>query len=97
MFISLEKSPFMCDDLHMNTPPLRRTTVAAEVRAELARQGRTQTSLSQDTGIPIDSLRRRLNGSKSFLVEELGSVCNAFGLTIDQLMARVADREVSNV
>ena len=79
----------------METPPLRRTAVAAEVRAELAAQGKTHVELAQATGISVTTLRRRLNGSKPFYVEELGSVCRFFGLTIDSLMSRVGQRQVS--
>ena len=72
----------------MATQPLRRTAVAAEVRAELARQNKTATSLAKTTDIPVDTLRRRLNGLSSFTVEELGSVCAYLGLSLDELLAR---------
>jgi hypothetical protein len=72
----------------MEHQPLRRSSVAAEVRAELARQSKTHTSLADATGISVDTLRRRLAGQKPFYVEELGSVSRFLGLTIDQLIAR---------
>jgi transcriptional regulator with XRE-family HTH domain len=77
----------------METKPLRRTAIAAEVRAELARQNKTLTSLAQAADISTDTLRRRLNGLSSFPVEELGPVCRFLGLTLDQLLDRALAEE----
>lgn len=73
--------------------PLRRTAVAAEVRAELARQNKTYTSLAVATDISVDTLRRRLNGHKPFYVEELVSVSRFLEISVDELIARA---QVSN-
>lgn len=81
--------PFLCHAFHMATKPLRRTAIAAEVRAEVARQGKTYVSLATAAGISPDTLRRRLNGLSSFPVEELGSVCRFLGITLDELLRRV--------
>lgn len=75
--------------------PLRRSSVAAEVRAELARQAKTQQSLAQATGISVDTLRRRLAGLKPFYVEELGSVCRFLGITVDELLQRAEMEQAS--
>lgn len=88
-FIWLYFRPCVRHTVHMEAhAPLRRTAVAAEVRAELARQNKTYTSLAAATDISVDTLRRRLNGLKPFYVEELGSVCRFLGITLDELIAR---------
>lgn len=72
----------------METQPLRRTAIAAEVRAELARQNKTHTSLAKATGISVDTLRRRLTGRSSFNAEELGSACRFLGISLDEIIGR---------
>ncbi len=79
----------------MESNPLRRTSIAAEVRAELARQSKTYVSLAEATGISVDTLRRRLAGLKPFYVEELGSVCRFLGITLDELLARAESAQAA--
>ena len=57
-----------------------RVTVAAEVRAVLARAGRSATWLAVETNISKASLSRKLRGETSFTVEELVAVCGALGI-----------------
>lgn len=86
-----------CCTFCMETQPLRRTAIAAEVRAELARQNKTLVSLAQAADISTDTLRRRLNGLSSFPVEELGSVCRFLGLTLDEIIDRAtADQAIAS-
>lgn len=73
--------------------PLRRTALAAEVRAELARQNKTYVSLAAATDMSDATLRRRLAGHKPFYVEELVSVSRFLGVSMDELIGRA---EASN-
>lgn len=54
--------------------PLRRTSLAAEIRAEMARQKVSVNNLSNGTGISASTLYRRLDGVKPFYVEELDAI-----------------------
>ena len=83
----------MCNASYMERNPLRRESVAAEVRAELARQSKTYVSLADATGISVDTLRRRLAGLKPFYVEELASVSRFLGLTVDSLIERAEQHQ----
>lgn len=71
--------------------PVRRTELAAEIRAELARQKRTQVSLSAATGLSLNTLRRRLDGVKPFYVEELEAVCMFLGVPLSDMITRARD------
>lgn len=66
----------------------RRSKIAAEIRAELARQGKSATDLAKGTGIGRDTLRRRLNGIYPFYAEELFAICDFLGLTTAELVSR---------
>lgn len=66
----------------------RRAKIAAEVRAELARQNKTKASLSRATGIGIDTLRRRLDGVKPFYMEELDAITFFLGVPLPEFIAR---------
>jgi len=54
--------------------PLRRTSLAAEIRAEMGRQRVSVNKLSAGTGISASTLYRRLDGVKPFYVEELDAI-----------------------
>lgn len=64
----------------MTTEDTRRA-VAAEVRASLARDGRSATWLATEADISKTALSRKLRGDTSFTVEELVAV--AIALNID--------------
>lgn len=64
--------------------------VAGEVRAELARQRRTQQWLSDQTGIGRPSLNKRLNGTRPFTVAELNKVAQALGVQVVTLLEPAA-------
>lgn len=66
----------------------RRAKVAAEIRAELARQGKSATQLATATGIGRDTMRRRLNGVYPFNSDELYSICHFLGISIVELTER---------
>ena len=75
----------------MERKPLRRSRVAAEVRAELARQNKSKASLAQAAGISVDTLRRRLDGVYPFYVEEIDAICFFLGIPIADFVARARE------
>lgn len=56
--------------------------VAAEIRAELARQGMTQDQLSAKTGISQSSLSRRLTAAYPFTTAEMATIAEALGVHV---------------
>lgn len=64
----------------MNTPD-----IAGTVRAELARQRKTQSDLQTKLGISRHSLYRRLNGETHFDARELVIVAAFLGMTVAEL------------
>lgn len=72
----------------MGTPKLRRAKIAAELRAELARQKMTVTSLSTSTHITVPTLRNRLSGQRPFFIEELDTICAVLGVGLTELIDR---------
>lgn len=60
--------------------------VAAEVRAELARQRRTVVGLSEVTGIPLATLNRRLNRDSKFTIDEIDAIAVALGVPVADLL-----------
>lgn len=69
----------------------RRPRVAAEIRAELARQGKSLSDLVEGTGIKRETLRRRLNGTYPLLADELIVICDYLDIGIATLVARTED------
>jgi transcriptional regulator with XRE-family HTH domain len=67
-----------------------RKAIAAEVRAEVARQGRTLRELAEATGIDESSMSRRAWGHRSFRAEELSAVADWLGVSVAQFMPRVS-------
>lgn len=51
-----------------------RASIAAEVRAELARQHKTQREVAAVLGLDQSSTWQRLRGSRSFRAEELAAI-----------------------
>jgi len=70
----------------MNTPTA--AGLAAEVRAEMARQGITAAKVAAATDISPASLSRRLNGTGEFTVAEMFRVAAFLGLTLSDLLRR---------
>lgn len=58
--------------------------VAAEVRAELARQRVSQETFSQRIGMSQSTLSRRLTGEIPFDTTELARVAEALGVPVSQ-------------
>lgn len=64
----------------MEEKQLRRTDVAAEVRALLARHNVAKQSLADGTDIKIATLRQRLNGTKPFRMNEIDRIAYFFSI-----------------
>ena len=77
----------------MERTPLRRASVAAEVRAELGYQNTSKATLAKATGISVDTLRRRLDGLYPFSIEELDKICHALDVKLPDFLVRVRARE----
>lgn len=63
----------------MNTTEAREY-VAAEVRAALARDGRSAAQLATDSGIPRSSLSKKMRAQVSLTVEEALAIATALGI-----------------
>ena len=61
--------------------------IAGTVRAELARQRKTQQELQLKLGISRPSMYRRLNGESHFDARELVIVADFLGITIGELFS----------
>ena len=72
----------------MRTTDTRRTRIADEIRAELARQRMSQASLSAATGITKNTLRSRLQGVRPFWVYELDNICHVLGVPLTVMIER---------
>jgi transcriptional regulator with XRE-family HTH domain len=63
--------------------------MAAEIRAEMARQDRSIRSLAEQIGESHVTVGRWVKGRSPLKLDELDSVCRALGLTIADLLAAV--------
>jgi transcriptional regulator with XRE-family HTH domain len=70
---------------------VRRRRIAAEVRAEIARQQKTQREIADAIGIEQASLQRRLVGARSFRAEELAALAEVLGVPVGQFMTVEVD------
>ncbi|WP_422751376.1 helix-turn-helix domain-containing protein [Micromonospora sp. WMMD1219] len=64
----------------------RREAIAAEVRAELARQRKTQRDAAEILDLPQPSVQLRLAGKRSFRAEELTTLADALGVPVAQFL-----------
>lgn len=64
--------------------------VAAEVRAEVARQSVTQDHIAQILGVAQPNVSRRLNGKQPFDTDELDKLAAAFGVPVDRFLTAPA-------
>lgn len=60
--------------------------VAAEVRAEVARQNVTQEHLARVLGVAQPNISRRLTGKQPFDTDELDKLAVAFGVPVDRFL-----------
>lgn len=63
-----------------------RERIAAEVRAELARQGKTQRQAAELVGMTQQALQLRLAGTRSFRAEEIALLAEKLGVPVDQFL-----------
>lgn len=69
----------------MRQTPAART--GANVRAEMARAGISQTSLATSLGISQAAVSKRLRGEVAFNVDELAAVAEVLGVALSALLA----------
>lgn len=67
-------------------PDERRAAIAREVRAELARQLKTQRDVAEVVGVDQGSISLRLSGERSFRAEELSAIAEWLGVSVSQFM-----------
>lgn len=60
--------------------------VAAEIRAELGRQNRSQASLAAALGWSPVYFSRRMTGSVAFTIHDLGAITTELGVPLAALM-----------
>jgi len=54
--------------------------VAAEIRAEMARQQMTQTTLAKELGVVRQWLYRRLSGETPLTIDDVANIAQALGV-----------------
>lgn len=59
-----------------------RSRIAGGVRAELARQSKTQRDVAEILGLPQQSVQLRLKGKRPFRAEELAALASALGVPV---------------
>lgn len=67
-----------------------REQIAAEVRAELARQNKPQSFVAEALDLDAGSVSLRLAGKRAFRADELATIAKALGVPATQFMERVA-------
>ena len=77
------------------TTPTLGSQVAAEVRAEMARQDITRATLAVATDIPPYTLSRRLSGTGDLTVTELMRIAGALGVPAADLIERACSTAAS--
>ncbi|CCH77752.1 hypothetical protein BN12_220030 [Nostocoides japonicum T1-X7] len=71
------------------------TKFAAEVRAEIVRQGLRRGPIAAGVGMSPSGFSRRLSGSRDFTLAEAEAVSGALGLSLMEMIAR-AERQAGN-
>lgn len=64
--------------------------VAAELRAEMARQRMTTPRLAHAAGITTSTLRRRLSGESSLTFDEVQTIADCLGINAMRLITTAA-------
>lgn len=87
---------FVCDTLGVMREPTNGRvgtdadlTVAAEIRAELARQRITHAALAEQLGVSRVYVTRRLNGETPLSVGDVARIADLLGVALAQLTAPV--------
>lgn len=74
----------------VNILPVSDTHVAANIRAEMARQRKTQTEMAPAIGISRMALHRRLTGKAAFKASELAAAAKFLAVPITDLLGDLA-------
>lgn len=61
-------------------------SVAAEIRAELGRQGKNQTDLARKINRPQQWVQRRLSGATVISVPDLHTIAAGLGVSVSDLL-----------
>jgi transcriptional regulator with XRE-family HTH domain len=61
-----------------------RERIAAEVRAEMARQQKTQRDVAAILDLPYQSVQERLYARRAFRAEELAKLAEAFAVPVSR-------------
>jgi transcriptional regulator with XRE-family HTH domain len=77
--------------VRMETQPLA-PFVAAEIRAEMARQNLTSAALALRVGRPKQTVHRWTAGQTPVAVDDLPAVCEALGITLVELFTSAVVR-----
>ena len=72
----------------MGIQTARRNRIAAEIRAEIARQDVPNDAVAQSADISVKTLRRRLDGGKAFNLDELAAVCSFLKVPLVEFISR---------
>jgi transcriptional regulator with XRE-family HTH domain len=72
-----------------------RDTIAAEIRAEMARKQKTQYDLADVLGIPQSAVSLRLNGKRPFRAEELPIVAGLLGVPVERFYSDASNTPAS--
>lgn len=68
-----------------------RQHIAAEIRAEVARQRKRQNEMAAILGLTQQGLSLKLNGYRPFTAEELARLAAFLGVSTDQFMPQPAE------
>ena len=66
----------------------RSERVAEEVRAEMARRQISVDALSEESGVPISTLRRSVKGYRPFTIQELFVITRLLDTTVVEIIQR---------
>ena len=69
--------------------------VAAEIRAELARQEKSINDLSEAIGIPISTTRRSVKGHRAMNIDELSCTADFLNMSLVELIKRARERKLA--
>ncbi len=68
------------------TATMVRRAIAAEVRAELARQNKTHREVAEILGLPQSSVTLRINGDRAFRAEEIVKLAEGLGVPTERFL-----------
>lgn len=79
------------NDLNRNRYKDFEGALSKEIRAEIARQNKTVSSLADEIKYRRATLSAKLNGHTSFSGEEIGKIANCLNVTASELMRRAEE------